>query len=55
MPYLEVLSEFRAQVRDSARAAGATAVLSLCDALRDVALPELGVRLEDKPGNRVHT
>ena len=50
MPYLEALSTFRGRVRDAARAAAAPAVLALCDQLRDQDLPELGVRLEDKPG-----
>lgn len=50
MPYLEALSAFRASVRDAARTAKAPEVLALCDALRDTVLPELGVRLEDKPG-----
>ncbi|XP_046978679.1 cysteine--tRNA ligase, cytoplasmic [Vanessa cardui] len=58
MPYLEALSTFRAQVRDAARggaggAGGAGGVLALCDALRDDVLPELGVRLEDKPDRTV--
>lgn len=50
MPYLEALSRFRGRVREAARAAAASAVLVLCDQLRDQDLPELGVRLEDKPG-----
>lgn len=50
MPYLEALGSFRATVREAARAANAPAVLALCDQLRDQTLPELGVRLEDKPG-----
>lgn len=50
MPYLEVLSTFRARVRDAARNVKATEVLALCDDLRDNVLPELGVRLEDKSG-----
>lgn len=53
MPYLEALGAFRAQVREAARAAAAQPVLALCDALRDTVLPELGVRLEDRPG-RLH-
>ncbi|XP_045763449.1 cysteine--tRNA ligase, cytoplasmic [Maniola jurtina] len=53
MPYLEALSTFRGQVRDAARAAAATDVLALCDVLRDKVLPELGVRLEDKPDRTV--
>ncbi|XP_061706093.1 cysteine--tRNA ligase, cytoplasmic [Cydia pomonella] len=53
MPYLEALSTFRARVRDAARAVKAADVLALCDQLRDVDLPELGVRLEDKPDRTV--
>ncbi|XP_022114534.2 cysteine--tRNA ligase, cytoplasmic [Pieris rapae] len=53
MSYLEALSTFRGNVRDAARTAGATDVLALCDALRDVVLPELGVRLEDKPDRTI--
>lgn len=53
MPYLEALSKFRSSVRDAARAAQAPAVLALCDRLRDHDLPELGVRLEDKPDRTV--
>ncbi|KAL4703377.1 hypothetical protein ACJJTC_011166 [Scirpophaga incertulas] len=53
MPYLEALSAFRGQVRDAARAARASEVLALCDDLRDVVLPELGVRLEDLPDRTV--
>ncbi|CAG9791900.1 unnamed protein product [Diatraea saccharalis] len=53
MPYLEALSGFRAQVRDAARTVRANEVLALCDALRDTVLPELGVRLEDKPDRTV--
>ncbi|KAL0883813.1 hypothetical protein ABMA27_015903 [Loxostege sticticalis] len=53
MPYLEALSAFRASVRDAARTAKAPEVLALCDALRDTVLPELGVRLEDKPDRTV--
>lgn len=50
MPYLEALSTFRGRVREAARGVQATAVLTLCDELRDVVLPALGVRLEDKLG-----
>lgn len=53
MPYLEALSTFRARVRDAARTAAAPGVLALCDRLRDYELPELGVRLEDKPGESI--
>lgn len=50
MPYLEALSNFRLRVRNAARSCGASEVLGLCDELRDTVLPDLGVRLEDKPG-----
>ncbi|XP_041972684.1 cysteine--tRNA ligase, cytoplasmic [Aricia agestis] len=54
MPYLEALATFRSRVRDAARGAGgARDVLALCDELRDSVLPELGVRLEDKPDRTV--
>lgn len=53
MPYLEVLSTFRSRVRDASRDVKATEVLRLCDELRDSVLPELGVRLEDKPDRTV--
>ncbi|XP_038054512.1 cysteine--tRNA ligase, cytoplasmic-like [Patiria miniata] len=48
MPYLQVLSEFREQVRQTARQQKAVDILKLCDALRDDILPDLGVRLEDR-------
>ncbi|XP_071809472.1 cysteine--tRNA ligase, cytoplasmic-like [Asterias amurensis] len=48
MPYLQVLSEFREQVRQTARQQKAVDILKLCDALRDEILPDLGVRLEDR-------
>ncbi|XP_013185921.2 cysteine--tRNA ligase, cytoplasmic isoform X2 [Amyelois transitella] len=53
MPYLEVLSEFRARVRSAARGGRGGDVLAACDALRDRELPALGVRLEDKPDRTV--
>lgn len=50
MPYLNVLASFRDKVRIEARDIGGSAgnILKECDILRDVDLPELGVRLEDK-------
>ncbi|XP_022083673.1 cysteine--tRNA ligase, cytoplasmic-like [Acanthaster planci] len=48
MPYLQVLSEFREKVRQTARQQKAVDILKLCDALRDDILPDLGVRLEDR-------
>lgn len=50
MPYLSALAEFRAAVREHAREVKATAILQLCDELRDEVLPNLSVRLEDKEG-----
>ncbi|XP_061521151.1 cysteine--tRNA ligase, cytoplasmic isoform X2 [Phycodurus eques] len=50
MPYLSVLSEFREQVRKIARQQNVLELLVLCDDVRDVTLPELGVRLEDHEG-----
>ncbi|XP_076805672.1 cysteine--tRNA ligase, cytoplasmic-like isoform X1 [Clavelina lepadiformis] len=52
MPYLNVLSKFREDVRAIAREHKVTKVLELCDALRDDELPPLGVRLEDKEGTQ---
>nr|CAB3227681.1 cysteine--tRNA ligase, cytoplasmic-like [Phallusia mammillata] len=52
MPYLNVLSTFREDVRNVARNYKVTEVLALCDELRDTELPKLGVRLEDKEGAR---
>lgn len=48
MPYVNALSEFRTDVRKNAREIKAFEILKLCDLLRDVTLPELGVRLEDR-------
>ncbi|XP_051919856.1 cysteine--tRNA ligase, cytoplasmic isoform X1 [Hippocampus zosterae] len=50
MPYLSVLSKFREQVRTIAREQKVMELLQLCDDVRDVTLPELGVRLEDHEG-----
>jgi len=52
-PVLDVIAAFRDDVRRAARAGDAKAVLALCDKLRDDALPDLGVRLEDKAGASV--
>ncbi|CAJ0959380.1 unnamed protein product, partial [Mesorhabditis belari] len=48
MPYLNVLSEFREEVRKIAKANGVHDILKLSDKLRDEILPNLGVRLEDR-------
>ena len=49
MPYLEALSTFRDDVRRDARGLKAVSILQACDRIRDEVLPNLGVRLEDKP------
>ena len=48
MPYLNSLAEFRGNVRGMAREVKAGDILAECDKLRDITLPDLGVRLEDK-------
>jgi len=50
MPYLNSLTEFRGSVRGMAKEVKAGDILAECDRLRDVVLPGLGVRLEDKEG-----
>ncbi|KAK9879201.1 hypothetical protein WA026_004049 [Henosepilachna vigintioctopunctata] len=52
MPYLTIMSEFRENIRTSARALKATEILKECDKLRDDILPIVGVRLEDKEGEQ---
>ncbi|KZC10167.1 PREDICTED: cysteine--tRNA ligase, cytoplasmic [Dufourea novaeangliae] len=47
MPYLEVLANFREQVRNEAKILKANSILEECDKLRDDVLPNIGVRLED--------
>lgn len=47
MPYLEVLANFREQVRNEAKTFRANSILEVCDKLRDDVLPNIGVRLED--------
>lgn len=47
-PFVRALSDFRDEVRTSARALKAHDILTKCDNLRDNVLPELGVRLEDR-------
>jgi cysteinyl-tRNA synthetase len=47
-PLLDVIAEFRDNIRGAGRTQNTSKVLSLCDELRDNTLLELGVRLEDK-------
>ena len=52
-PLAGVIAQFRHDIREAARSSGgddlAKKVQALCDAVRDEALPALGVRLEDDP------
>lgn len=50
MPYLEILADFRVNVRTQARTLKASDILLECDRLRDQVLPNVGVRLEDQDG-----
>ena len=52
MPFIDAFATFRDEVRKVAREAKVGGVLDLCDAVRDDVLPHLGVRLEDKEGER---
>ncbi|CAF1265362.1 unnamed protein product, partial [Didymodactylos carnosus] len=47
MPYVEQFSHFRDSVRRQAILSKNKEILTLCDHVRDVTLPDLGVRLED--------
>ncbi|KAF2905309.1 hypothetical protein ILUMI_00863 [Ignelater luminosus] len=50
MPYLNIIAEFRENIRNQARSLKATDILKECDNLRDEILPNVGVRLEDREG-----
>lgn len=50
MPYLNILSEFRNNIRTHAKQLKAELILKECDGLRDDILPNVGVRLEDREG-----
>lgn len=47
-PVVDAFATFRDQVRAAARAGDVSALLNLCDSVRDDVLPGLGVRLEDR-------
>ncbi|KAL9955644.1 hypothetical protein ACROYT_G036997 [Oculina patagonica] len=51
MPYVQLLADFREEVRNVAREEKVTKILQACDRLRDDSLPELGVKLEDLEGD----
>merc|ERR1712059_122701 len=48
MPFLDLLAQFREDVRTVAKEEGTTKILRLCDELRDDRLLEVGMRLEDQ-------
>jgi len=50
MPYVNVMAEFREDVRKIAREAKVTEILKLCDVVRDEKLVDVGVQLEDQEG-----
>lgn len=50
MPYVQLLADFRDDIRSIAREEKETRILQACDKLRDESLPELGVKLEDVEG-----
>ena len=50
-PFLDLVTKFRDEVRKLAQGgASKQELLAACDVLRDVALPELGVKLDDREG-----
>lgn len=50
LPYVQLLANFREQIRNIARREKVGEILKLCDRLRDEDLPDLGVKLEDQEG-----
>ena len=51
MPYVDLIADFRENVRKIAREEKVSQILALCDDIRDNKLVELGVQLEDQEGN----
>mgnify|MGYP003308301652 FL=1 len=50
-PVLDLIVKFRDEIRALARSgADAKALMQACDRVRDVGLPELGVKLGDREG-----
>lgn len=50
MPFVNVMADFREEVRKIAREEKVTRILKLCDEVRDDKLVEIGVKLEDQEG-----
>ena len=51
-PIMNAFADFREAVRDSAKAHNIKELLIGCDDVRDKHLPNAGVRLEDRPGQK---
>ena len=52
-PTLDVLTTFRDEIRKLAKEnASSVEILKMCDHVRDVALPSIGVKLDDKPDGK---
>ena len=49
-PFIDTISQFRDEIRTSAQEKDIKRVFEACDKLRQETLPQLGVRLEDRPG-----
>ena len=49
-PLLDIICKFRDEIRDAARNKDFAGVLNVCDKVRDSDLIDVGVRLEDRPG-----
>lgn len=50
MPYVQLMADFREDLRKIAREEKVPRILKACDDLRDYRLPDLGVKLEDQEG-----
>ena len=51
MPFVNLIAEFREDVRKIAREEKVTRILKVCDEIRDDKLIDIGVKLEDQEGN----
>lgn len=50
MPYVDLIADFRENIRRVARQEKLKIILGICDDIRDNKLVELGVQLEDQEG-----
>jgi len=52
-PTLDVLTQFRDEIRKLAKENATSAdILKMCDFVRDISLPQIGVKLDDKPDGK---